>query len=192
MLGSGTPTPDSKLDVTGGDITVNTSGVGFMNFKYGSVGSETTMGSIQTTGVDLKINATSDLLLLPGSNVGIGTTSPGEKLDVAGTNVGIKINGTQSSRVYYNRSGTYTWSTGLRSGDTKFHIFDERSGDRVVIDDTGSVGIGTTSPGTINGTAFSSVGLHVKFSTLGRTITEGTSWGEYIMNHSGASANPKS
>ena len=51
-------------------------------------------------------------------NVGIGTTSPGEKLDVAGTNVGIKINGTQSSRVYYNRSGTYTWSTGLRSGDT--------------------------------------------------------------------------
>ena len=91
-VGIGTTSPDSKLDVTGGDITVNTSGIGFMNFKYGSVGSESTMGSIQTTGIDLKINATSDLLLLPGSNVGIGTTSPGAKLDVVG-----KINQTTSS-----------------------------------------------------------------------------------------------
>ena len=31
-VGIGTITPDSKLDVTGGDITVNTSGVGFLNF----------------------------------------------------------------------------------------------------------------------------------------------------------------
>jgi len=81
-VGIGTDDPDSKLDVTGGDITVNTSGVGFMNFKYGSAGSESTMGSIQTTGIDLKINATSDLLLLPGSNVGIGTTGPTGKLEV--------------------------------------------------------------------------------------------------------------
>ena len=83
-VGIGTDSPDSKLDVTGGDITVNTSGVGFMNFKYGSVGSEATMGSIQTTGIDLKINATSDLLLLPGSNVGIGVTGPTAKLHVSG------------------------------------------------------------------------------------------------------------
>ena len=53
----------------------------------------------------------------------------------------------------------------------------------------GNVGIGTTSPGTINGVAFSSVGLHVNNGTLGRTITEGSQWGEYIMNHSGESAN---
>ena len=108
---------------------------------------------IQSTAGNLAIGSFNDnglarpqITVLNSGNVGIGTTSPGEKLDVAGTNVGIKINGTQSSRVYYNRSGTYTWSTGLRSGDTKFHIFDERSGDRVVIDDTGNVGIGTTSP----------------------------------------------
>lgn len=55
----------------------------------------------------------------------------------------------------------------------------------------GDLGVGTDSPGTINGVAFSSVGLHVKAGTLGRTITEGTSWGEYIMNHSGASANQR-
>ena len=81
-VGIGTTSPDSRLDVTGGDITVNTSSVGFMTFKYGAVGSENTMGSIQTTGIDLKINANSDLLLLPGSNVGIDTTSPLAKLQI--------------------------------------------------------------------------------------------------------------
>ena len=50
-------------------------------------------------------------------------------------------------------------------------------------------GLGRTSPGTINGVAFSSVGLHVNKGTLGRTITEGSWGGEYIMNHSGESAN---
>ena len=83
-VGIGTTLPDSKLDVTGGDITVNTSGIGFMNFKYGSVGSEGVIGSIQTDGIDLKINATSDLLLLPGSNVGIGTTGPSALLEISG------------------------------------------------------------------------------------------------------------
>ena len=83
-VGIGTTSPDSKLDVTGGDITVNTSGTGFMNFKYGAVGSETARGSITTDGIDLKVNATADLLLLPTGNVGIGTVSPGATLDVVG------------------------------------------------------------------------------------------------------------
>jgi len=104
-VGIGTDSPDSKLDVTGGDITVNTSGVGFMNFKYGSVGSEATMGSIQTTGIDLKINATSDLLLLPGSNVGIGTTTPNYKLTVSG---GINAGGV----VTYSKSAGSLNTTG--------------------------------------------------------------------------------
>ena len=93
--------------------------------------------------VPLRLKTTESIFT---GNVGIGTTSPAEKLHIYGTSVGIDIDGTTSSRVYYNRSGAYVWSTGLRSGDTKFHIFDERTGDRVVIDDSGNVGIGTNSP----------------------------------------------
>jgi hypothetical protein len=87
------------------------------------------------------------MYISPSGNVGIGTTAPNEKLHVYGTSVGVNIDGTTAARTYYNRSGDYIWSTGLRSGDTKFYIYDERSASRMVIDDSGNVGIGSTSPG---------------------------------------------
>ncbi len=48
------------------------------------------------------------------------------------------------------------------------------------------VGIGTASPGTINGTTFTDVGLHVASTGMGRTITSGATWAEYILNDEGA------
>jgi hypothetical protein len=83
-VGIGTTSPDSKLDVTGGDITVNTSAPGFMNFKYGSAGSESSIGTITTDGIDLRINSTTDTIFQPTGNIGIGTIAPGQKLTVAG------------------------------------------------------------------------------------------------------------
>ena len=56
---------------------------------------------------------------------------------------------------------------------------------------TGILGVGATSPGTINSVAFSSVGLHTNSGTLGRTITEGSNSAEFIANDSGASANER-
>lgn len=77
-VGIGTTHPDSRLDVTGGDITVNTTGTGFMNFKY----SDSSKGTIGTDGIDLKITAAADLQLLPTGNVGIGVTTPAAKLHI--------------------------------------------------------------------------------------------------------------
>ena len=173
-VGIGTITPDSKLDVTGGDITVNTSGVGFMNFKYGSVGSESTMGSIQTTGIDLKINATSDLLLLPGSNVGIGTTSPNAKLDVQSSTTGNLLARVYNPNTGTSSSATFRIASSANNANSASLQFSDStaytatiSGDRVQglvfrtsasgsnpitipermrITPTGNVGIGTTSP----------------------------------------------
>ena len=128
-VGIGTITPDSKLDVTGGDITVNTSGVGFMNFKYGSVGSEATMGSIQTTGIDLKINATSDLLLLPGSNVGIGTTSPGSLLQVGDAPTS---SSQQGARIYGYDGALSLYTTRSESNfNTALYLYNDPTGSAV-------------------------------------------------------------
>ena len=94
--------------------------------------------------------------------------------------------GASPSLYFKNGSGNF-WRYLHESGGN-FSI-KEGTATRLTFKAGGNVGIGTTAPGTINGVAFSSVGLHVNKGTLGRTITEGSSWGEYIMNHSGESAN---
>ena len=78
--------------------------------------------------------------------VGVGTSNPQENVHISATNAGLDIDGTTSSRTYYNRSGAYIWSTGLRAGDTKFYIYDERVGERFTIDDSGNVGIINATP----------------------------------------------
>jgi hypothetical protein len=58
-VGIGTTLPDSKLDVTGGDITVNVSGTGLMSYKYNN----SVVGSITTNGVATAFNTSSDYRL---------------------------------------------------------------------------------------------------------------------------------
>jgi hypothetical protein len=154
-VGIGTVSPDSKLDVTGGDITVNTSGTGFMNFKYGAVGSETARGSITTDGIDLKVNATADLLLLPTGNVGIGTTNPSRRLTVMTSPQAAMTAGTASGHFFLTNTGGSSGLYGLYGGVTSdgdgwfqsarndsatyYNLLLQANG--------GNVGIGTVSPG---------------------------------------------
>jgi hypothetical protein len=174
-VGIGTTSPDSRLDVTGGDITVNTSAAGFMNFKYGSVGSETSRGTITTDGIDLRINATADLVFQPTGNVGIGTTDPSQKLSVAGSIDAITAMGVAgqwaSSQIRLETTDTvdttgwqgisfdsstapnYGWSIGVNrsgSGRGSFrfyeHVNSATGSERFTILQDGNVGIGTTSP----------------------------------------------
>ena len=138
-VGINTTSPNSKLDVTGGDITVNTTGTGFMNFKY----SGNSIGSIQTDGLDIKINATSDLVLLPGSNVGIGTTSPSSKLEV-------KMNDAANNRLGFTGDGSTTGAAMWTNWQTGNSYLDFRLGGttdtytKMRITNAGNVGIGTT------------------------------------------------
>ena len=147
-VGIGTTHPDSKLDVTGGDITVNTTGTGFMNFKY----TNSSKGTIGTDGIDLKITAVADLQLLPTGNVGIGTSSPGRKLTVqgaSGDNLPVRIiggSGTSHGSMEFqdpNTTADYKVTVGSKGDD--FYI-QAGGGEKVRVKSGGNVGIGTTNP----------------------------------------------
>ena len=91
-------------------------------------------------------------------NVGIGTTSPTYNLDVQGPSNGIiRAYGPSIGRLSLQNSTSH-YSTSVQG--SKWYFFDEASGaSRMVIDSSGNVGIGTTSPTSkldVNGTVTAS------------------------------------
>jgi hypothetical protein len=90
-----------------------------------------------------------------GSNIGIGTTTPGFKLDVIGDSatrgteyIFQSVNST-TGYLYFDHSGTQVWKQGVFSDNiSTFSIGNDGGFNRLFnITNNGNVGIGTTSPG---------------------------------------------
>jgi hypothetical protein len=83
-------------------------------------------------------------------NVGIGTTGPSGKLNVAGTGtIEAKIYSTdngQAGLVLAQNTGVNSWTIYKPSGSSDLRFYYGGTGDTVTIDSNGNVGIGTTSP----------------------------------------------
>ena len=144
-VGIGTTSPGAKLEVNGQTV-INSTGLteGFQWFNDTNeiFSLEDTSGAgelllLSSNSVKVKLNANGNSYL-NGGNVGIGTDSPGAKLDVNG-DVLIK-------------SGEYiSWgtvgATSIEGSTTSNKLqFRTNSSDRMIIDSSGNVGIGTTSP----------------------------------------------
>ena len=158
-VGIGTTSPSDSLHVNGGGIlnvgTTNTYAI-HMNANSGSgptlsFGNSTdydAYGGIQHGSGQFRfltfnrdynfLNNGSSLMLIDVSTgrVGIGTTSPSEKLHVDG-------NGLFTGGIYVNNTSAYLWNT--TNGVIRFGT---NNLERARIDASGNVGIGTTSPST--------------------------------------------
>ena len=179
-FGIGTTSPVSVLEVYGGSSGVNdvdryvrfkaSNGEKRFDFYMGGTGNASSLGMYTSDGTTKNVQISSGgTSYLNGGNVGIGTTSPSEKLEVDGI---IKVVHTDSTYakyrgqgVFFSRSNSYLAPeqdnfaslligyNGGRWGNVEingaFIKFENGANERMRIDSSGNVGIGTTSPSSI-------------------------------------------
>jgi len=177
QVGIGTSSPSKPLEIVSSAQTTllhlnSTAGV-TSAITFANTGSNDSI-SISAESDDLKLRTDDGNILFAvaensekmridsSGNVGIGTSSPGTKLEVVGTGVnGIELgqqsDGSDSSRLFFTNStnvcairssgGSLKFSTGATIGSSS-------GDDRVIINSSGSVGIGKTPNGNVGTVGF--------------------------------------
>jgi len=185
-VGIGTTAPGYPLDVsaTGGTALFRfTNSVGsytLSNYTLqapssflvssGSGGYLNLVSGTNASGMNFTVNGSERMKIDTSGNVGIGTTSPGDKLDVNNGNILLSTNNKSlqgistlggiadiakldaSNNYQFAGSSMNNWYLGLAvrtriSGVTNSYIgFDINGSERMRIDSSGNVGIGTTGP----------------------------------------------
>ena len=180
-VGIGTSSPVGRLDVSGGadgtigsitlaqgnttskvakiygtSVNTNEKGIRFNTFHYGDVDAVT---------------------ITSNGNVGIGTSSPNDKVDISGsTGDGYRLTDGTHTGVYRSISG----GTILKTASNHALLFGTNDTERMRIDASGNVGIGASSPVSISGytittlnnsSSGSALYLQQAAATKGRVIT---------------------
>jgi hypothetical protein len=161
-VGIGTTSPATKLDVsgtisasgaTGVGVNMLATGTGGRDYRIASTDNANGLGGGKFTIYD-QTAGSSRVLIDSSGNVGIGITSPSYKLDVRGGSAAI-INSTGDSYLYLgegtgaNQYGYLQWDNTNNAfviGAEPVPIIFTNGTERLRIDSSGQVGIGTASP----------------------------------------------
>ena len=169
-LGIGTSSPVSPLTINGNDplITLKNAGTNRWQFGLENTASNRFVFYDNTA-------AAYRLILDSAGNVGIGTSSPSEKLTVAGKvllsvsvpQVVLNRGGTTfQSDIKFQTSGTNNWSIGQALGavGSNLEFYDYGAGvTRMQLDTSGNLGLGVTP--NVNDFTSGALGMHIKGSS---------------------------
>jgi hypothetical protein len=190
-LGIGTSSPSQKLHI-------KDSSAAFTRYESGSydayVGQRSTgileIAQAQAGTITLLTNGTERMRLDSSGNVGIGTSSPVGRLGVVSTggnsrlSIGDTAASTYSTLLMYGGSGKYNFQLGVQNNvNNAFEITPSTtaggttfSTPAMVIDSSGNVGIGTSSPSNYAGyktlTINSTTGGELDFGSNGTVVTQ--------------------
>ena len=169
-LGIGTSSPDAKLEVTVGDnggINIEQTGAsqtGYLTFRDSDGGLEGRVSYDHSNNAMRFATSNTERMRIDSSgNVGIGTSSPGYKIDAQRSGSGVVArfgNGTQYSYIYTDTASVYYASNAaatncLQINEASNFITAYTAGaERMRIDSSGNLLVGTTSNILSNSNSF--------------------------------------
>jgi len=154
-------TPNAKLDIVGTEVRLKAgSGASY----YSAVNSDGTsevrlqnnngagaVGTYSNQNFEVLTNSLSRVMVTNTGNVGIGTSSPLQKLHLVDATTPLRVEATATNGeagIYYGRTATGTaWVAGNGVHNIAgFNFYSGVSADVMTLLDNGNVGIGTTTP----------------------------------------------
>ncbi len=163
-VGIGTASPSATLDVAG---VIQTTGYLAVEGTSGNTGSaaDRWIGGDGTAGTwfynvptgsnhYFAVNNSNKFIISSSGNIGIGTSSPAVLLDVSGATPTIRAVGTSASNpsLTLSSAGITAWSQTVSGSDSSLS-FNKDGSEKMRIDSSGNVGIGSGSPTSYNSAA---------------------------------------